>query len=136
MFLSAALVLVYVAIINYLTDTYAQCAASVIASNTVARSAGSAAAPLFTAQMFTALGVGGGGSLIGGVALLLTFIPFIFFWYGARIRRKSRYALVDPDQMDKMDEEADPTDYGVQDDETQHAGGIDQLTTSKHSDES
>ncbi|UZP33800.1 hypothetical protein NXS19_001616 [Fusarium pseudograminearum] len=58
-FLSAALMLVYVAIINYLTDTYASYAASVIAANTVARSAGSAAAPLFTTQMFTALGVGG-----------------------------------------------------------------------------
>ncbi|KAF4457858.1 hypothetical protein F53441_297 [Fusarium austroafricanum] len=132
-FLSAALMLVYVAIINYLTDTYAQYAASVIAANTVARSAGSAAAPLFTTQMFTALGVGGGGSLIGGVATLLAFIPFIFFWYGARIRKKSKYAVVEPDQMDKVDEEADPTDYGVQSDETQHAGEMDQPAELKHS---
>ncbi|KPA42861.1 polyamine transporter 1 [Fusarium langsethiae] len=125
-FLSAALMLVYVAIINYLTDTYASYAASVIATNTVARSAGSAAAPLFTTQMFTALGVGGGGSLIGGVATLLAFIPFIFFWYGARIRKKSKYALVEPDQMEKLDEEADPTDYGVEAEETQHVGDMDQ----------
>ncbi|KAF4947193.1 hypothetical protein FSARC_14029 [Fusarium sarcochroum] len=123
-FLSAALMLVYVAIINYLTDTYASYAASVIAANTVARSAGSAAAPLFTTQMFTALGVGGGGSLIGGVATLLAFIPFVFFWYGARIRKKSKYALVEPDQMAKLDEEADPTDYGVGPDETTHAGDM------------
>ncbi|KAM0563878.1 hypothetical protein ACHAPJ_000084 [Fusarium lateritium] len=128
-FLSAALMLVYVAIINYLTDTYAQYAASVIAANTVARSAGSAAAPLFTTQMFTALGVGGGGSLIGGVATLLALIPFVFFWYGARIRKKSKYALVEHDQIEKMDEEADPTDYGVQPDETQHTGEISQPTT-------
>ncbi|WXC41716.1 hypothetical protein QX201_001503 [Fusarium graminearum] len=125
-FLSAALILVYVAIINYLTDTYASYAASVIAANTVARSAGSAAAPLFTTQMFTALGVGGGGSLIGGVATLLAFIPFIFFWYGARIRKKSNYALVEPDKMDKLDEEADPTDYGVDAEETQHVGDMNQ----------
>ncbi|KAJ4008360.1 hypothetical protein NW766_009352 [Fusarium irregulare] len=125
-FLSAALMLVYVAVINYLTDTYASYAASVIAANTVARSAGSAAAPLFTTQMFTALGVGGGGSLIGGVATLLAFIPFVFFWYGASIRKKSKYALVEPEQMDKMDEEADPTDYGVGADETQHTGDMDQ----------
>ncbi|KLO94531.1 mfs-multidrug-resistance transporter [Fusarium fujikuroi] len=130
-FLSAALMLVYVAIINYLTDTYAQYAASVIAANTVARSAGSAAAPLFTAQMFTALGVGGGGSLIGGVATLLALIPFVFFWYGARIRRKSKYALVEPGQMEKMDEEADPTDYGVQAEETQHTGDMDEPAQTK-----
>ncbi|EXL48964.1 hypothetical protein FOCG_09525 [Fusarium oxysporum f. sp. radicis-lycopersici 26381] len=134
-FLSAALMLVYVAIINYLTDTYAQYAASVIAANTVARSAGSAAAPLFTTQMFTALGVGGGGSLIGGVATLLALIPFVFFWYGARIRRKSKYALVEPDQMEKMDEEADPTDYGVQAEETQHAGDMDEPAQSKRSED-
>ncbi|KAF4483457.1 mfs-multidrug-resistance transporter [Fusarium agapanthi] len=132
-FLSAALMLVYVAIINYLTDTYAQYAASVIAANTVSRSAGSAAAPLFTTQMFTALGVGGGGSLIGGVATLLALIPFVFFWYGARIRRKSKYALVEPDQMEKMDEEADPTDYGVQAEETQHTGDMDEPAQSKRS---
>lgn len=127
-FLSTSLMLVYVAIINYLTDTYTDYAASVIAANTVTRSAGSAAAPLFTNQMFSALGVGGGGSLIGGVATLLALIPFVFYRYGSRIRRKSKYALVDGDQLEKVDEEADPTDYGVQPDETQHAGELSRAT--------
>jgi hypothetical protein len=85
--------------------------------------------------MFTALGVGGGGSLIGGVATMLAIIPFAFFWYGARIRRKSKYALIEPDQMDKMDEEADPTDYGVQDGETQHTGDMDEPDATKRSDD-
>ncbi|KAM0437473.1 hypothetical protein ACHAPT_001835 [Fusarium lateritium] len=134
-FLSASLMLVYVAIINYLTDTYADYAASVIAANTVARSAGSAAAPLFTNQMFSALGVGGGGSLIGGVATLLAFIPFVFYWYGAHIRRKSKYALVEADQLEKVDEEADPTDYGVEPDETQHAGELSRNTESNRHEE-
>ncbi|KAI8724854.1 MFS domain-containing protein [Fusarium sp. LHS14.1] len=127
-FLSTSLMLIYVAIINYLTDTYTNYAASVIAANTVVRSAGSAAAPLFTNQMFAALGVGGGGSLIGGVATLLAFIPFIFYHYGSRIRRKSKYALVDGDKLEKVDEEADPTDYGVKPDETQHGGELSRAT--------
>lgn len=38
---------------------------------------------------------------------------------GSRIRRKSKFALVGGDQLDKVAEEADPTDYGVQPDETQ-----------------
>ncbi|KAF5008589.1 hypothetical protein FDECE_5141 [Fusarium decemcellulare] len=134
-FLSASLMLIYVAIINYLTDTYAEYAASVIAANTVARSAGSAAAPLFTTQMFSALGIGGGGSLIGGVATLLAFIPFVFYWYGARIRRKSKYAFVESDRLDKVDEEADPTDYGVQPDETQHAGELSRATINNRPEE-
>ena len=67
-------------------------AASAIAANTVCRSALGAVAPLFTEQMFTALGVGGAGSLIGGVAVLLAPIPFMFWKYGAKIRARSKFA--------------------------------------------
>lgn len=67
-------------------------AASALAANTVMRSACGAAAPLFTQYMFDALGVGGGGSLIGGVAVLLAPIPFVFYKYGGPIRRRSKFA--------------------------------------------
>ena len=67
-------------------------AASAIAANTVCRSAAGAAAPLFTQYMFDALGVGGGGSLIGGVAVVLAPIPFIFYKYGEPIRKRSKFA--------------------------------------------
>jgi len=42
--------------------------------------------------MFDALGVGGGGSLIGGVAVLLAPIPFVFYKYGGPIRKRSKFA--------------------------------------------
>lgn len=85
-------------------------AASALAANTVARSAAGAAAPLFTGYMFDALGVGGGGSLIGGVAVLLAPIPFLFYKYGRPIRERSRFAPTKPKQPDveKQDEEAAP----------------------------
>ncbi len=67
-------------------------AASALAANTVARSACGAAAPLYTQYMFDALGVGGGGSLIGGVAVLLAPIPFIFYYYGEPLRKRSKFA--------------------------------------------
>lgn len=67
-------------------------AASAIAGNTVCRSALAAVAPLWTEQMFSALGVGGAGSLIGGVACLLAPIPFLFYKYGKRIRQRSQFA--------------------------------------------
>jgi DHA1 family multidrug resistance protein-like MFS transporter len=67
-------------------------AASALAANTVCRSACGAAAPLFTQYMFNALGVGGGGSLIGGVAVLLAPIPFVFYKYGGPIRERSKFA--------------------------------------------
>lgn len=84
-------------------------AASAIAANTVARSACGAAAPLFTNQMFTALGIGGGGSLVGGVAALLALIPFLFYKYGERIRTKSRFAPTGPK---KEHNEADEAEKG------------------------
>lgn len=90
-------------------------AASAIAANTIARSACGAAAPLFTNQMFTAMGVGGGGSLIGGVGALLAVIPFLFYKYGKQIRIKSRFApAVDARPTEKSDEESGPRNGGIQ----------------------
>lgn len=91
-FLACSILLIFVAYLNYLTDTYLMYAASALAANTVARSAAGAASPLFTQYMFNALGVGGGGSLIGGVACLLAPIPFIFYKYGGPIRERSKFA--------------------------------------------
>ncbi|KEF55272.1 uncharacterized protein A1O9_08926 [Exophiala aquamarina CBS 119918] len=90
--LSTSIMLIFVSYLNYLTDTYLMYTASAMAANTICRSAAGAAAPLFTQRMFDVLGVGGGGSLIGGVALLLAPIPFIFYKYGEPIRKRSRFA--------------------------------------------
>ncbi|GAB7341290.1 hypothetical protein MBLNU457_7561t1 [Dothideomycetes sp. NU457] len=122
-FLATSILLIFVAYLNYLTDTYLMFAASALAANTVARSAAGASAPLFTQYMFNALGVGGGGSLIGGVACLLAPIPFIFYRYGGPIRERSAFAPTpskepaqepssasDQDESEKAEEEdASPT---------------------------
>jgi MFS transporter, DHA1 family, multidrug resistance protein len=116
-FLATSILLVFVAFLNYLTDTYLMYAASAIAANTVCRSAAGAAAPLFTQYMFDALGVGGGGSLIGGVAVLLAPIPFIFYRYGEPIRKRSKFAptpqqlpTTEPPKTDKENEVKDALD--------------------------
>jgi hypothetical protein len=54
--------------------------------------------------MFDTLGVGGAGSLIGGVGILLMPIPFIFYRYGSAIRTRSKYAATD--RTRQSDEEA------------------------------
>lgn len=95
-FLSASILLIFVAFLNYVTDTYLMYAASALAANTVARSACGAAAPLYTQYMFDALGVGGGGSLIGGIAILLAPIPFVFYYKGEPIRKRSKFAPTGP----------------------------------------
>ena len=91
-FLSTSILLIFVSYLNYLTDSYLMYTASAMAANTICRSACGAAAPLYTQYMFDALGVGGGGSLIGGVAVLLAPIPFIFYKYGEPIRERSKFA--------------------------------------------
>lgn len=91
-FLATSILLIFVAYINYLIDTYVMFAASTLAANTVARSACAAASPLFTQYMFDTLGVAGAGSLIGGVAVILVPIPFVFWRYGKYIRQRSKFA--------------------------------------------
>ncbi|KAF7719554.1 MFS-type transporter [Penicillium ucsense] len=104
-FLSSSLLLIFVAYLNYLVDVYKMYAASAIAANTIARSACGAAAPLFTDQMFAALGVGGGGSLIAGVATLLAVIPFLFYRYGKQIRIRSKYAPTPDEEKEEREKD-------------------------------
>jgi DHA1 family multidrug resistance protein-like MFS transporter len=106
-FLASSILLIFVSFYNYLTDTYLMYTASAVAANTICRSAAGASAPLFTQYMFDALGVGGGGSLIGGVAIVLAPIPFIFYKYGEPIRKRSKFAPT-PDTQPSNTEPADP----------------------------
>ncbi|KIY70471.1 MFS general substrate transporter [Cylindrobasidium torrendii FP15055 ss-10] len=73
----------------YLVDTFTY-AASAVAAASVLRSLFGFAFPLFAGQMFKALGLGGGNSLLGGLAIVLG-IPFpIWVYYkGEAIRAKS-----------------------------------------------
>jgi DHA1 family multidrug resistance protein-like MFS transporter len=94
--LATSILLIFVAYLNYITDTYLMYAASALAANTVTRAAAGAASPLFTRTMFTKLGVGVGGSIVGCIACLLAPIPFVFYKYGSRIRGRSRFASARP----------------------------------------
>jgi len=112
-FLATAIMLIFVAYLNYLTDTYLMYTASAMAANTICRSACGAAAPLFTQYMFNALGVGGGGSLIGGVACLLAPIPFVFYKYGERIRQRSKFAPTPPPKANDEEKQDGGHDVNV-----------------------
>jgi MFS transporter, DHA1 family, multidrug resistance protein len=78
--------------------------------------------------MFDALGVGGGGSLIGGVATLLAPIPFVFYKYGATIRNRSKFAPTedDNDEREKSREEEPRSDSSsTLDDQSSHTAELD-----------
>ncbi|KAI1379592.1 MFS general substrate transporter [Hypoxylon crocopeplum] len=85
---SAGLMGVMFCVQNYLLDTYPLYAASVTAAMTVLRSLLGALLPLGGLEMYNALGLGWGNSLLGFVALGLIPIPLVFFIYGERIRSK------------------------------------------------
>lgn len=76
----------------YLIQVYqASTGASALAANGILRYLLGAVFPLFTIQMYEALGIPGAGSLFAGIALLMMPIPFVFFKYGPALRARSSY---------------------------------------------
>ncbi|CAG9980625.1 unnamed protein product [Clonostachys byssicola] len=86
---------IFLQALNYLVDAYLMFAASAIAGNTFLRSLCGAVFPLFARQMFDGMGIQFAATLLGCVAVVLAPIPFIFYKYGAAIRRKSKIAPTD-----------------------------------------
>jgi DHA1 family multidrug resistance protein-like MFS transporter len=85
-------------------------AASAIAGNTFLRSLCGAAFPLFATYMFEGLGVQWAGTLLGCVSACLVPIPIIFYYYGARIRKRSKFAPTRGSNGQGEDDKSDSTD--------------------------
>ena len=83
---------VYLAVFNYLADTYGSYASSAIAAQSFCRNIFAAVVPLFTDPLFRALTFQGATSLLGGVAIALSLVPWILVRYGPSIRARSRIA--------------------------------------------
>jgi hypothetical protein len=102
------MLLVFLASMNYLIDTYVIYAASVLAANSVLRSLFGAIfrksfldqcyylifaiVALFTTQMFHNLGIHWAASIPAFLALICLPIPYIFWKYGDTIRGWSKYS--------------------------------------------
>lgn len=71
-------------------------AASAIAANTFLRSICGATFPLFAVYMFNGMGIEWASTLLGCVAAGLVPIPIVFYLYGGRIRKRSRFAPTFP----------------------------------------
>ena len=87
------LMLIFLPTMNYIIDCYLYIAATALAGNTFLRSSFGAAFPLFTTQMFNNLTIKWAATLLGGLGALMMPLPFIFYKYGATIRRKSKHAM-------------------------------------------
>lgn len=85
-FVGVGLIAAFMCINTYLIDAFTLYAASAMAANTVLRSILGAVFPLFGLQMYNALGLGWGNSLLAFLSLALVPIPFGFYYFGERIR--------------------------------------------------
>ncbi|TDL21352.1 MFS general substrate transporter [Rickenella mellea] len=83
---------IFLALINYIIDTYLFVAASALAAATVVRSVFGAVFPLFTRQMYVPLNPRWASTLLGCIALFMVPIPFVLMKYGPTLRAKSKNA--------------------------------------------
>jgi MFS family permease len=78
---------------TYLVDAFTVHAASAIAANTVLRSIFGAFLPLAGLDMFDAMGLGWGNSLLGFIALAMIPVPLFFRLRGEKIRTNPRFQV-------------------------------------------
>ncbi|KAG4034582.1 hypothetical protein MFRU_003g05390 [Monilinia fructicola] len=82
-------ILIFMSLINYLTDAYEIFAASAMAASSCCRSLAGAVLPFAAKPMYTRLGVPWASSLLGFLSLGMCGIPLLFMWKGDRIREGS-----------------------------------------------
>lgn len=83
---------IYLAVFNYLADVYHRYASSALAAQSFCRNCLGGAFPLVTDALFTNLGYGPAGTLLGGIGVLLTFVPWVLLLFGPKIRARSKFA--------------------------------------------
>lgn len=98
--------LIFMGMLNYLTDAYDIFAASANAAASSARSFLAVILPLATAPMFRNLGISGALGLLGGLSLLLGATPFIFLWKGERLRAGSAFCIALKERKLEMEQKA------------------------------
>ncbi|KAK0748355.1 major facilitator superfamily domain-containing protein [Apiosordaria backusii] len=105
-------IFLYNAANNYLVDSYQHQAASALAAKTFIRSFWGAGVVLFTEQMYDRMGDQWASSFLAFLGLACCAIPFLFWKYGAAIRKRSTYAYGgDDDPLDSDVEKANQREH-------------------------
>ncbi|EGY18800.1 uncharacterized protein VDAG_08960 [Verticillium dahliae VdLs.17] len=99
----AGYMLIFVAMVNHLSDAYRDFSASAHSAASTTRSLAAAFLPVAAAPMYAALGVPWACSLLGFAALALSAVPLIFVRFDAAIRRRTEDVL---DKDASVDEDA------------------------------
>ncbi|RMZ47439.1 hypothetical protein AFCA_001706 [Aspergillus flavus] len=77
---------------SFTSDCYGESSSSAIAGQGFMRNTLGAVSPLFASQFFHNVGSQYAGLILALVATLLTFIPYILFWWGPALRKRSKLA--------------------------------------------
>ncbi|KAL5414368.1 hypothetical protein PMIN06_002347 [Paraphaeosphaeria minitans] len=91
-FIGAGVLMIFLQGLNYIIDCYLMYANSAIAANTFLRSGFGAGFPLFANAMYNTLGVSWATSLLGFITAAMFPVPILFYFYGAKIRKMSKYS--------------------------------------------
>lgn len=81
--------LVFIYSMSYLASSYGVYTASAVAGQSAIRYVFSGLLPLAGTKMYHALGVHWTGTMLGCIQIFLIPIPFMFYRYGGRIRKRS-----------------------------------------------
>ncbi|CVK85012.1 related to synaptic vesicle transporter SVOP and related transporters (major facilitator superfamily) [Fusarium mangiferae] len=90
--LGVGIMLIFLQGQTYIIDNYRMNANSALAANAVVRALFGAGFPMFAAAMYRRLGVDWATSVLGFIAVGLFPVPILFYFFGERIRKLSRYA--------------------------------------------
>lgn len=80
---------IYLGVVNYLTDAYEKYAASALSAASMGRNLFGAFLPLASKPLFSHLGFGWAGSLLGFIGLAMVPIPIVLLLKGEKIRASS-----------------------------------------------
>jgi Fe2+ transport system protein B len=83
---------IFLATFNYTADVYHIYASSALAASGLCRNLLGGSFPLVTKQMFRNLGFQAASSLLGAIGAVLTLVPWVLFFYGPKIRARSKIA--------------------------------------------
>ncbi|OAX83768.1 hypothetical protein ACJ72_01868 [Emergomyces africanus] len=83
---------IYLAVFNYLADTYHRYASSALAAQSFCRNLLGGIFPLVVRSLYVNLGYPGASSLLGGIGSILTIVPWVLVFFGPKIRARSKIA--------------------------------------------
>lgn len=90
--IAAGIFFIFEATYSYTSDCYGETSSSAIAGQGLVRNTLGGVAPLFASQFFHNVGSQYAGLILALIATLLTFIPFVMFLYGPKLRARSSLA--------------------------------------------